>query len=267
MSKVVLITGASSGIGLSIANYLQEKGMTVYGTSRTERKANDFKFKMLPLEVSDTDSINNAIQKILDEQGRIDILINNAGKGVTGPIEETPTEEMRKVFDINFFGVIDLMKAVLPIMRKQQSGMIINITSIAGYMGLPFRGIYSATKGATELATEAVSMEAKKFGVKVVNIAPGDFATNIASGRYHSPVIEGSAYEKAYRKNLDVMDEHVDHGRDPKILAKKVFQIINTKKPKGHYTVGSFMERISIFLKLILPDRMYERMLMNYYDL
>ena len=201
MSKIVLITGASSGIGKSTATYLSKKGYTVYGTSRNPKNVNEFPFNLIALDVLKVDTINAAVKLILDKEGRIDVLINNAGMGITGPIEDTPTEEMRAVFSTNLFGAIDVMKAVLPQMRKQKSGTIINVTSIAGYMGLPFRGLYSATKGALETITEATSMEVKPFGINVVNVAPGDFATNIAAGRYHTPVFEDSAYKENYQKN------------------------------------------------------------------
>jgi short-subunit dehydrogenase len=134
-------------------------------------------------------------------------------------------------------------------------------------MGLPFRGIYSASKGALELVTEAMSMELKRFGIHIINVAPGDFATNIASGRYHTPVLENSAYKKDYQHNLDLMNNHVDSGSDPLEMAKAVYQIIINKKPKIHYKIGDFMQKFSIVLKRILPDRMYEKMLMNHFDL
>ena len=267
MSKVVLITGASSGIGKSIAEFLVEKGMVVYGTSRNPKKANMNGVKMIPLDVTQTSTIDNAIKTILTNENKLDILINNAGMGITGPIEDTPTVEMKRVFDTNFFGAIDVMKSVLPQMRKQNSGLIINVTSIAGYMGLPFRGMYSATKGALELITEAVRMEVKEFGIQVTNVAPGDFATNIAAGRYHTPVFENSAYKEKYAKNLALMDNHVDSGMDPIEMAKTVYNIIKTNSPKVHYKVGGFMEKFSIVLKRILPDKLYEKLLMNHYKL
>ncbi|WP_347174661.1 SDR family oxidoreductase [Polaribacter uvawellassae] len=267
MPKVVLITGASSGIGKSIANYLSEKGMIVYGTSRTIKNDSNLLYKMVALDVLDNTSIQNAVSEIIKNEGRIDVLINNAGMGITGSIEDTPTAEMKKVFDTNFFGAIDVMKAVLPQMRKQKSGKIINVTSIAGYMGLPFRGVYSATKGALELITEAARMEVKQFGIQLVNVAPGDFATNIAAGRYHTPVFENSAYKKTYQENLDLMDAHVDGGMDPIEMAKAVYSIIENKNPKIHYKVGGIMEKFSIVLKRILPDKMYEKLLMNHYKL
>lgn len=267
MSKVVLVTGASSGIGKSIAAFLSEKDMKVYGTSRKPQNNQNVPFTFVALDVLDTTSITAAISFIIEEEGKLDVLVNNAGMGITGPIEDTPTDEMRKVFDTNLFGAIDVMKAVLPQMRKQQSGTIINVTSIAGYMGLPFRGMYSATKGALELVTESIRMEVKNFGIHITNVAPGDFATNIAAGRYHTPVFEDSAYKKVYAENLALMDAHVDTGMNPIEMAKAVYRIINTKNPKVHYKVGGFMEKFSIVLKRILPDKMYEKLLMNHYKL
>ncbi|WP_297804288.1 SDR family oxidoreductase [uncultured Polaribacter sp.] len=267
MSKVVLITGASSGIGKSIAVFLSEKGYKVYGTSRNPKNIENVSFNLIALDVLKVDTINSAIDLIIKKEGRLDVLVNNAGMGITGPIEDTPTDEMRAVFNTNVFGAIDVMKAVLPQMREQKSGIIINVTSIAGYMGLPFRGLYSATKGALEIITEATSMEVKPFGVRVVNVAPGDFATNIAAGRYHTPVFEKSAYKENYQKNLDLMDAHVNSGMNPLEMAKAVHKIINSKNSKIHYKVGGFMEKFSIVLKRILPDRTYQKILMNHFKL
>lgn len=267
MKKVVLITGGSSGIGKSVGEFLTQKGFVVYGTSRNPKQIDNHPFKLVALDVKNIESISKAIETVIAAEGSIDILINNAGMGIAGPVEETPTNEMRKVFDTNLFGAIDVMKAVLPQMRQQKSGLIINVTSIAGYMGLPFRGIYSATKGALEIVTEAVRMEVKNFGIQVTNVAPGDFATNIASGRYHTPVFETSPYKKVYQENLDLMDAHVDSGGDPIEMAQAIFKIINTSNPKVHYKVGSFMQKFSIVLKKILPDTVYEKMLMNHYKL
>lgn len=267
MSKVVLITGGSSGIGKSIGNFLHQKGFTVFGTSRNPEKVKDSAFPLVALDVRNSESIQNAVKEVIAKVGRIDVLINNAGVGITGPLEEIPTEEMRNNFETNFFGPIEMMKAVLPYMRNQKSGLIINVTSIAGYMGLPYRGIYSASKGALELITEALRMEVKDFGVKITNVAPGDFATNIASGRFHAPLIKGSAYEMPYGNTLKMMDEHVDSGSDPLQMAKAVYEIIQNPNPKIHYKVGAFLQKISIVLKRILPDAAYEKMLMNHYKL
>ena len=267
MGKVVFVTGASSGIGLAIANYLSEKGLVVYGSCRDANCSRDYEFKMLPLELTDTDSIKKSIDTIIKNEGKLDVLINNAGVGITGPVEETPTDEIKKSFDINFFGMVDVMKAVLPQMREQKSGLIINITSIASYMGLPFRGVYSSLKGAVRILTESISMEVKKFGINVINLAPGDFKTNIAQGRYHSPINEKSVYKKVYQRNLDLMNEHVSDGEDPILVAKYVYKIINSNSPKIHYRVGSLTQKASIFLKRILPNKVYEKMLMRYYKM
>lgn len=267
MQKVVLITGGSSGIGKSIGDYLTQNGFIVYGTSRNPDNYKGNKFPLLQLDVKNTTSINQAVETIIKKEGRLDVLVNNAGAGITGAIEEIPEAEIRANFETNFFGPINVIKAVLPQMRKQHSGLIINITSIAGYMGLPYRGIYSASKGALELVTEAFRMELKDFNVQMTNIAPGDFATNIASGRYHAPLLEHSPYKKPYGDTLQLMNSHVDSGSDPTLMAKAVLKVINTKNPKIHYKVGVFMQKFSIVLKRILPDTVYEKMLMKHYKL
>jgi len=267
MSKVVLITGGSSGIGKSIGEFLHQKGFVVYGTSRNPEKITNSIFPLVALDVRDKQSIVNCVAEVIQKSGRLDIVINNAGVGITGPIEEIPAEEIRNNFETNLFGPIEVMKAVLPQMREQKSGLIINITSIAGYMGLPYRGIYSASKGALELITEALRMEVKSFGIQITNVAPGDFATNIAAGRYHAPVVKGSAYEVPYGNTLKEMDSHVDSGSNPNEMAEAIYAIIQTEKPKVHYKVGAFMQKFSIVLKRILPDTVYEKMLMNHYKL
>ncbi|WP_144892155.1 SDR family oxidoreductase [Flavobacterium tiangeerense] len=267
MSKVVLITGGSSGIGKSIGEFLQQKGFTVYGTSRNPERIVESVFPLVALDVRDANSIRAAVAKVIETSGRLDVVINNAGVGITGPLEEIPMEEMKNNFETNFFGPIEVMKAVLPQMRSQKAGLIINVTSIAGYMGLPYRGIYSASKGALELITESLRMEVKSFGVHIANVAPGDYATNIASGRFHAPVVVGSAYEIPYRNTLKTMDEHVDSGRNPNEMAEAVYKIIQTPNPKIHYKIGAFIQKFSVVLKRILPDKVYEKMLMNHYKL
>lgn len=267
MSKVVLITGGSSGIGKSIGEYLSSKGYNVFGTSRNPERYTDSTIQLVQLDVSDVVSIQKAVRTVIDQTGRLDVLINNAGAGITGPVEEIPMEEIKRNFETNFFGPINVIKAALPQMREQKSGLIINITSIAGYMGLPYRGIYSTSKGALELLTEAMRMEVKDFNIQMTNVAPGDFATNIAAGRYHAPVLEQSPYKTPYGNTLKLMDEHVDSGKDPLLMAKAIHKIILTEKPKSHYKVGEFMQKLSIVLKRILPDKVYEKMLMKHYKL
>lgn len=267
MSKVVLITGGSSGIGKIVGHFLQEKGYVVFGTSRTPEAVIDSSFPLLALDVRDTQSIQSCVADVVARAGKIDVLINNAGVGITGPLEELPAEAIKNNFETNLFGPIEMMKAVLPFMREQKSGMIINITSIAGYMGLPYRSIYSSSKGALELLTEAVRMEVKPFGIHITNVAPGDFATAIASRRYHAPILENSPYEKVYAAQLEKMNAHVNEGSNPIEMAQAIYMIIQQSNPKVHYKVGVFMQRFSIILKRILPDTVYEKMLMKHYGL
>jgi NAD(P)-dependent dehydrogenase (short-subunit alcohol dehydrogenase family) len=268
MSQVVLITGGSSGIGKAVGIYLKEQGFTVYGTSRNPARFDaTFPIKLVSLDVTDSKSILACVAEVLKIEGRLDVLVNNAGVGITGPIEETPTSEISKAFATNVYGPIEMINAVLPAMREQNSGTIINISSIAGYMGLPYRGVYSATKGALELLTEAYRMEVKQFGIRMTNVAPGDFATNIAAGRYHAPVIEDSPYKQAYGDTLKMMDAHVDAGEDPLAMAKVIYAIIKSDSPKIHYKVGAPLQKFSIVLKRLLPDKIYERILMKHYKL
>ena len=259
MNKTVLITGATSGIGKETALLLASKGFLVYGTARNVEGKN-LPFRLLPMDVRNEASIKEAIQQILTEVGRIDILINNAGVGITGAVEELPTEQLHNVFTTNLYGAIAVIQRVLPSMRAQGSGRIINIASIAGYMGLPFRGAYSASKGALLLMSEALRMEVKQFGIEVTTISPGD-------RRYHAPVNENSPYAEVYAKQLQLMNEHVDSGGDPKEMAEKILKVINTKHPKVHYKQGSFLQKFSIVLKRLLPSKSYEKMLMKHYSL
>ncbi|MFZ4106247.1 SDR family oxidoreductase [Flavobacterium sp.] len=267
MNKVVLITGASSGIGKSIGEFLHTKGFTVFGTSRNPDRISNSVFPLLTLDVRDIENIQKTVAEVIQKAGRIDVVINNAGVGITGPIEEIPSQEIKNNFETNLFGPIEVIKAALPYMRIQNSGVIINITSIAGYMGLPYRGIYSASKGALELITESLRMEVKSFGIHITNVAPGDFVTNIAAGRYHAPLVKGSPYEIPYGTTLNALNEHVDNGSDPNKMAEAIYKIIQNPKPNGHYKIGAFTQKFSIILKRILPDKVFEKMLMDHYKI
>jgi len=265
MGKVVLITGASSGLGKAIALYLVSKNYHVYGTTRNLANYKEFKdFPLLQVNVTNPETITAAISTIISKHKKIDVLINNAGVGITGAVEETATSEVKNAFETNFYGVLNTIREVLPQMRTQQDGFILNITSIAGYMGLPYRGAYSATKGALELVTESLRLETKQFGIRVACLAPGDFSTNIAAGRFHAPVAKSSPYFAEYSKTLKTINNDVQKGGDPDQVAHKVFKIINTKNPKTHYKVGSLLQKFSIVLKRILPDTLFEAMLLKY---
>lgn len=265
MYKVILITGGSSGIGKAIGEYLNDKGYIVYGTSRNTSKYPESKFKLLTLDVTNNNQIRSCVAHVVKEQGRIDVLINNAGVGITGPLEEIPEEEIHKHFKTNLYGPINMIKAVLPHMRREKMGLIINITSIAGYVGSPFRSVYSAGKAALDLISETLNMETKEFKINVVSLAPGDYLTNIPKGRFHSPVRDNSPYMSSYKKGLDIMNKHIDSGADPKKIGRLVYKILNLKTPNKKYLSGSFIETLAPFLKFILPQRLFEYIVMKNY--
>ena len=268
MGYVVLVTGASSGLGKSIALHLHSLGNTVFGTSRNPKRYTDsFPFTLLELDVTKKESIAHLFDVLEQLNKPIDVLINNAGVGITGPIEETSLEAMRANFETNFFGPLAMIQAVLPLMRKNNKGTIINITSIAGYMGLPFRGAYSASKGALNIMTESLRLEIPSQGINIMTLAPGDYSTDIASRRYNAPVIEGSPYQKIYQESIDTIDSHVDFGNDPIEIAHKVATLIKQVNPRPHYAVGSFLQKFSLTLKKILPQKAYEKLLKNHYKL
>ena len=186
--------------------------------------------------------------------------------GITGPMEEINADAIASNFATNCFGPLQMAQAVIPKMRDQSSGTIINITSIASYMGLPFRGPYSASKSALSIMSESLRMEVKEFGIKVLTLAPGDYATDIASRRYHSPVINKSPYKK-YKESLEEINKHVDKGNSPEEVAKAIAEILTKKNPRVHYQVGSFLQKLSKTLKNILPSRIFEKLIMNHYKL
>ena len=265
MSKVILITGASSGIGKALGDFLTIKGFKVYGTSRNSSNYIKSNFILLDLDVQNSSSIDLCVEKITKIEGRIDVLINNAGVGITGPLEELPENEIENNFKTNLFGPINIIKKILPVMRKNKQGLIINVTSVSACVGTPYRSIYSASKAALDLVSETLNMETKPFNINVVTIAPGEFATNIASRRYHALIKKDSVYFSSYSKALKLMNEHVDSGSDPKLIAKLVFKIINTNNPKKKYTVGSFLETVAPYLKLLLPQKLFEYIVMRSY--
>lgn len=268
MSQVILVTGALSGLGKSIATHLHAMGHTVYGTTRNFKKYTDLpSFHLLELDLNNKESIDKAVALLKEKEGKVDVLINNAGVGIAGPIEETNLDEIRNNFEINFFKPLYIIQQILPIMRASSSGIIINITSIAGHMGLPFRGVYSASKSALSILTEALRLETVGQGIRIMTLAPGDYATDIASRRYHAPVIENSPYQQAYQHSLDMMNKHISTGNNPIEIAHKVAKLLNIQAPKPHYAAGSFLQKFSLVLKRILPQKTYEKILKNHYRL
>ncbi|HKK40172.1 MAG TPA: SDR family oxidoreductase [Cryomorphaceae bacterium] len=262
--KVVLVTGGSSGIGLSICNHLSEQGFTVYGTSRKVKNGDrPHGFDMVRMEITDRTSIQSAVDFILQKEGTIDVLVNNAGTGMAGAVEDATTEEIDSIFRLIVFAALDVSRAVIPSMRKQGSGKIINISSIGGEFGLPFRGIYSAAKSALDRFSETLRMELSPWNIYVSTIQPGDIKTNINNTRLtaaksHS---EESPYHKIFSKLYRQISEEVATAKDPIIVAKIVEKIIKSDSPKMRYPAATFVQRLSISLNRVLPTEVFQKML------
>ena len=263
MSKVVIVTGASSGIGLEIACYLSGKGFIVYGASRSAPISKEF--TAIKMDVTSEESVRSVVKEIAEKEGKIDVLINNAGVGSVGAVEQTPIDDIRKSFEVNFFGVVRTMQAVLPHMRKQNEGKIINISTLGSMIGMPFRGFYSASKGSMDLMTEALRLEIERFGIQACTVHPGDISTNIAAHRIVSLENHDEAYAKTLERAYAEMNASVDHGKDPAVFGPIVEKIIHSKKVKRNYYVGSFTEKLGITLKKFLPYYLYERILRSYF--
>ncbi len=265
--KVVLISGASRGLGRSIGELCYSKGMRVYGTSRNPDQFGDCPFALIPMEVCDSKSVEAAVATVLQAEGRIDFLVNNAGVGITGPLEEIDLNEVQNHFNVNYLGPLRLIQAVLPSMRAKGSGMIINITSIAGIMGLPFRGVYSSAKSALLKTSEALRLELRPFGIKLTCLIPGDINTNMAAGRYHAPVIPGSVYALNYDKLLQSINHDVKGGSSPDSIAKCVFKLMTKSNPKPYYTAGPAFQQFAVILKRLLPSPWFERLMISFQKL
>lgn len=267
MSKVVYITGASSGFGKETAKKLSATGLKVYGTSRKECTNSSIPWSMLKMDVRDPASIQAAVSTVLEKEERIDILVNNAGIGAYAPLEEVPIEDLEEVMDTNFKGPLRMCQAILPTMRKQGSGLIINVSSIAGLIGLPYMGTYSASKFALEGLTEALSMEVKPFGIKVCMVEPGDFNTEIIENQKVADLSPDSPYHNGLQTMRQASDQNMANAPGPQLVANMIAKIINTGKPRLRYRVGNTLEKASIPLNALLPSRMFERIFLKVYGL
>ncbi|MBU0528412.1 SDR family NAD(P)-dependent oxidoreductase [bacterium] len=262
-SKVILITGASSGIGKASAEYLAQQGHIVFGTSRypgSFPKPNDY--TILQMDVTDDNSIQTAINQIIENKGKLDVLINNAGFGIAGAIEHTSIDKAKEQFETNFFGTVRLIKSVLPIMRKQDFGLIINISSIGGLIGLPFQSMYSAAKFAVEGLSEALYKELRTSKIRVVLVEPGDFKTNFTERRDIDKI---SATSENFSKVIEVIENDENNGQDPILIAKLLVKIINKSNPRLRYVIGAFDQKLAAFLKRILPNRLFDWIIMKHY--
>ena len=267
MNKVVLITGASSGFGKATAERLSSKGYTVYGTSRKPvESATGGGIRFLVMDVRDRESVRMGVDRIVSEQGRLDVVVNNAGMGIGGSLEMATDEEIDLQMGTNFGGCVNVCQTVLPVMRKQGRGQVINLSSIGGVMGLPYQGFYSASKFAIEGFTEALAAEVKGFGIKVSMVEPGDFATNFTARRKNSEATAKSdAYGASFARSLSLIEKEENGGLRPEKLAKTIEKIIETKRPRLRYVVANLEQKLSVLLKRILPGNCMVNILRNYY--
>jgi NAD(P)-dependent dehydrogenase (short-subunit alcohol dehydrogenase family) len=269
---VVLITGASSGLGRACADYLAGRGHRVYGTSRRAAAVPEPQpggWQLLAMDVTSEVSVAQALRTVLEREGRIDVVCNNAGDGVAGAVEDTSLEEAQRQLDTNFFGVLRVCRAVLPAMRARGAGLIVNVSSLGGLVALPFQGLYSASKFAVEGMSEALRMEVKPHGVRVVLLEPGDFRTGFtAQRRMAAAAGDSSVYAARFGKALAAMERDERGGCEPLLAARLLERIIQARAPKARYQVGAFAQRFSVlFLRRIMPQRLFEYLLMMSYNI
>jgi short-subunit dehydrogenase len=268
MKKVILVTGASSGIGLASANALQAKGHTVYGCSRDLKRLSSVSFKPVEMDVTDDASVKAAIDKIIKAEGRIDVLINNAGNGVTGPAYAMPVESAKKQFDVNFFGVVRVSSEVIPRMIAAGQGLVVNMSSLAGLFGLPYQSMYSASKYAIEGYSQSLRMELRNTGVKVVLINPGDFKSDFTQNREKVPFpIKNEKLEKEFNMAVASMEKDESVGANPDVIGKKLCQIVDSSSPAPRYLVGAFGQTIAATLKTVLPNGLFEKLMNDHYGI
>lgn len=257
---VAIVTGASSGIGLATAKMLTEKGIKVYGIARNNFEA---EFDYIKCDVTDIENVENSVKQVFETEGQIDYLVNCAGMGISGSVENTPKEKMQKIFDVNFFGSVNMCKAVLPYMRKNNFGKIVNISSVAGELPIPFQTFYSATKASIESFTAGLAMEAKPFGIKAVCVLPGDTKTGFTDAREKNQNDDAS-YGKRITKSVGQMEKDEQGGMTPESVAKVIFKALKKKNPKPINVVG-LKYKFFIFLSKILPKKFVYWILYNLY--
>ncbi len=267
MGQVVVITGASSGIGRTCAEYLAGRGHTVYGCSRRTLPEKP-PFRELRLDVTDGDSVRSVVREILAREKRLDVLVNNAGYGIAGAVEECSDGESRAQFDTNFFGALSMIREVAPSMRQAGGGLIINIGSIGGMLGLPFQGVYSATKFALMGLTESLRLELAPFNVRVSIICPGDFATGFTGNRRTCAASRGdSPYRAQFSRAVVRMERDERRGAAPILVARLIEGIMEKKSPKVRYTVGRMEQTLFAAIGKILPSGLLNRIVARHYGL
>ena len=264
--RTVLVTGCSSGIGLATCHVLSRNNFMTYGTVRNLSKAkkiqdlmnmDDLSLEILRLNVNDNQSIKLAVKKILNDTGRIDVLINNAGYGMFGPIEEITTQEIKKQFETNFFGAIRLIKAIVPIMRKQGKGTIVNISSMVGRFCVPLNSAYVSSKFAVEGLSESISFELEEFGIRVIVIEPGV----VKSDFFHNVKVKGMNLESPYHELMERRVNFLDKAMKNSLtcsydVASIILDALNSKDPKFRYVVGNDATN-SLRMRNSLSDRKF----------
>ena len=267
MKKVILLTGASSGIGYQTAESLAKEGHIVYGAARRIEKMEDLKqfgVKSIYLDITDENSIKNVVDTIIGNEGRIDVLINNAGYGSFGAVEDVDISEAKMQFEVNLFGLARLVQLGLPYMRKQKSGRIINVSSMGGRLTTYFGAWYHATKYALEAFSDALRMEVSDFGIDVSLIEPGGIKTDwgiIASDKLEKSA-KGGAYEKEAMKTAKGMKKQYSGNllSNPIVITKSISKAVNSNRPKARYLIG-FMAKPLVFLHTILPTKVFDKIM------
>ena len=259
-SKVVLITGASSGIGLATAELLHEAGFIVYGTSRRTNNASKYKFHLIELDVNHDDSVNHAIEKVIQNEGRVDILINNAGFAIApAGAEESSMQQAQAIFDTNFFGAVRMTRAVLPVMREQKSGLILNISSILGLLPTPFGALYSASKHALEGYSESLDHELRSQGIRVSLIEPAYTKTSLGINLLEADA-KVSAYDHIREKLHQHMIKAINKSDDPSVVAKTILTVINSQNILPRYTSGKAARHLKN-LRKFAPVKIFDTLI------
>jgi NAD(P)-dependent dehydrogenase (short-subunit alcohol dehydrogenase family) len=266
--QIVLVTGASSGIGKAAAELFAKRGYQVYGTSRHGSYESvgpeGAAFTLLPMTLQDEASVQAAVQYVLDRHGRIDILVNSAGSGIAGAVEETSADEAREQFDVLFFGIIRVLNHVLPAMRAAGSGLVINVGSVASFFPLPFQGMYSAAKAALFSMTCALRMEMKPFGIRFCQIEPGDTKTNFTARRVLTKKSRNTAYGASFLRALYEMERSEMAGKDPAHYAEAIVKAAGMKNPPARIC-PDFEYRALRVIGSILPWRVAEKAITGMY--
>ncbi|MGN0186229.1 MAG: SDR family oxidoreductase [Paludibacteraceae bacterium] len=263
--KIILVTGASSGLGRAIAQQLSCAGHIVFGTSR---HIGDTDYcQMLQMDVTQSASVAAGVTHIIDTCGRIDVVINNAGMGIGGAAELATDDEIRLQMQTNFGGTVNVCRCVLPHMRRQHSGHIINISSIGGRFGIPYQGLYSASKFAIEGYSEALSLEIAQFGINVTIVEPGDFCTGFTAGRHISTAtLHNDDYRQSFQRVLRNIENDEQHGGQPVYLARRITKIVAAKRPKLRYVVTpNVLQKISVLLSHWMYGRHFQALLRRFY--